>query len=263
MKLGSKVIIPTCQIPVHFAEARIPESFLGKNSFSLGDFTATNPNMQAKTESDGSHESLITLFKIWGIQENRLSQELAFWTNYGKTISLSDKARSFALEATQFKSNIEGIQLMNYPCIVEMRNMNDASKRYFATLIGLTPQRIVIADPWKGKITLSLEEFKAVWTNRVIIVWRNFDGINDELKKGDVQTAVRVLKKRMKETGLLKNYQPDDRFDEELENAIKNLQKKYHLREDGIVGSMTKMALYRSLPFLHLPNLKVEDYEPD
>jgi peptidoglycan hydrolase-like protein with peptidoglycan-binding domain len=74
---------------------------------------------------------------------------------------------------------------------------------------------------------------------------------------------VETLKKRLHEIGMLNNYQPDEKFDEQTEEAVKSLQKKYHLRDDGIVGSMTKMVLYRSLPFLHLPGLGGKGHEPD
>jgi len=83
------------------------------------------------------------------------------------------------------------------------------------------------------------------------------------MKKGKNHPAVRVLKKRLHDIGLLKQYQPDDQFDEQLEEAVKNLQRAYHLLDDGIVGSMTKMVLYRSLPFLHLPGLQGKKHESD
>jgi len=263
MRGGNRGFLPTCQLPSQFAEARIPESLLGESRFSLQTLSDLNGRVQNSQESDGSRESLVTLLKIWGIQENRLSQELAFWKKDTRKFNFSEKAIGFAFEATQFKGNIERIQMINYPCIVEMRDKGNPSKQYFATLIELTPAEAVIVDPWKGKVSITLQEFESAWTNLVIVLWRNFDGINGEIIKGTAHPAIRILKKRLEEIGLLKIYQPDDQFDEQLEDAVKKLQREYHLREDGIVGSMTKMVLYRSLPFLHLPGLGGKGHEPD
>jgi general secretion pathway protein A len=251
------------KMPRQFAEARIPDALMsgGKNStHGAFDFSGI---MRTDGETDGSRESIVTLLKIWGIQEDRLCQELTFWGNDLRAFNFSDKARDFAFETTSLKSSIEELRMINYPCIVELTVRDNPSRRYFATLLALSPAEAVIGDSRNGKITMPLQEFESLWTKSTVILWRNFEGINGIMKKGKNHPAVRVLKKRLHDIGLLKQYQPDDQFDEQLEEAVKNLQRAYHLRDDGIVGSMTKMVLYRSLPFLHLPGLQGKNHESD
>jgi general secretion pathway protein A len=263
MRGGNRGFLPTCQLPSQFAEARIPELLISGGMNRLQNAPDLNTDRSSREASDGSRESLVTLLKIWGIQGNRLAQELAFWTDDGKQFSFLEKARNFALEATVLKTDIEGIRALNYPCIVELKEKHRRSKHSFVTLTELTTEGAVIADPWEGTVTLPLKEFESAWTNLTVIIWRNFDGMSGVMKRGTAHPSVETLKKRLHEIGMLNNYQPDEKFDEQTEEAVKSLQIKYHLRDDGIVGSMTKMVLYRSLPFLHLPGLGGKGHEPD
>lgn len=257
-----KSILPHVQMPARFAEAKIPENLIKENRFLLSGYPS-NIKEASLNESNETDETLSILLKIWGIKEERKSQKVAHWKNEAWKLNFPERIKNFDLEATQFKSDLETLQRLNYPCMVQLRNKGNPDKYHYAALIKLNTEMAIIVDPLKGRIKMPLSEFESLWTRHTIVLWRNFDGINRELKPGIVAPEIRVLKRRFMEIGLLKDYQPDEKFDKSLEDAVKIFQKSFKLRDDGIVGSLTKMALYRSLPFLRLPELKTKSYESD
>ena len=48
----------------------------------------------------------------------------------------------------------------------------------------------------------------------------------------------------------------DSIYDERTEEAIKQIQRKYGLESDGIVGPLTKIVLFNENPRLDIPHIR-------
>ena len=74
-------------------------------------------------------------------------------------LSIRDTAFALGLESNCGKVNIKGIKKISSPCILHW------NQNHFVVLYKVKKNRFYIADPGKGLVKYSLEEFKKHWVS--------------------------------------------------------------------------------------------------
>jgi len=197
-------------------------------------------------------EAMATLLALWDIPREKLVQELQKIST-AASFSFSDMAQSCSLTVTSLDTTLDEIRRLDYPCVIPV---SDPVSRY-VVLAGINNEQVMLLDPRHGKVSLRLDKLQEQWTGKAFYVWRDFANLPPLLKRGDVHRQVMVLKEKLRARKFPMHKPFTDVFDSQMEKAIKTLQAQYGLQVDGIIGSNTKMALYRLVYGDQVPHLEM------
>ncbi|HUN54449.1 MAG TPA: C39 family peptidase [Smithella sp.] len=96
-----------------------------------------------------------------------------------------------------YKADLEDLKSVTTPCIVPIKILN---YRHFVVFRGIHNGHIFFADPWRGDISFTLNEFNDMWYEKVFFVVSAVDGPvlnNLRLKPEDLkyidEDAVRII----------------------------------------------------------------------
>jgi murein L,D-transpeptidase YcbB/YkuD len=67
--------------------------------------------------------------------------------------------------------------------------------------------------------------------------------------KGDTAAAISLIKKRLYKTGDFSSNDTTNLFTDSLESAVKRMQKRYGMKEDGVVGGATLREMNQSIDY--------------
>jgi peptidoglycan hydrolase-like protein with peptidoglycan-binding domain len=86
------------------------------------------------------------------------------------------------------------------------------------------------------------------------IPWKNFLSLKGTIPLDSPKESTIKLKKIMQDIGF-NEIEISPFYDEQTRQAVKEIQKKYGLHIDGVVGSTTKIALYNEKKILGIPHI--------
>jgi general secretion pathway protein A len=116
---------------------------------------------------------------------------------------------------------------------------------FYFTEVGKRPNR---------KLRATRDEIGAYWTGDAYIPWKNFFSINAEIPGDPPGESLITLKLMLRDIGY-KDIDATPRYDPSTRAAVRDVQLRNGLPVDGIVGSMTKIALYNEKEGLGIPHL--------
>ncbi|MCP4693449.1 MAG: AAA family ATPase [Desulfobacterales bacterium] len=159
------------------------------------------------------------------------------------------------------KNDFDLMMKLNLPGMVEMRAGPDASPAHLA-LLALTDGKLVLTAGENGiSRETTLSEFKFHWTGRAYIPWRNFYEISGTVTTGASGEDVQKLKRLLGEVGM-GEIESGPVYDEAVRDRIRWFQKKRDIKDDGIVGALTKMILYNANESLPIPRMGSDNWSP-
>ncbi len=103
---------------------------------------------------------------IQGLLEHGDSEQI----NKLRAFSLLDMKKfvnALGYEGVGYKAEIEDLTTLGKPCLVPIKIFD---YRHFAVLKGIHKGHVFLTDPWRGDISFTLDEFKAMWYENVIFV---------------------------------------------------------------------------------------------
>lgn len=103
---------------------------------------------------------------IKGLLQHGDSEQIA----QKRAFSLLDMKKfvtALGYEGTGFKTDIEDLKTLDRPCLVPVKIFD---YRHFAVLKGIYKGHVFLTDPWRGDISFTLDEFRAMWFENVIFV---------------------------------------------------------------------------------------------
>lgn len=179
--------------------------------------------------------ALLSLYAVWGYQLDLATVSC----EQGKLASLLCFSDNFTLAK---------IVQTNYPAVIKLENgeqyvyavMYKAGENY-QLLIG--EQMIEVSEGWLVKY----------WKGGVTLLWKTPFEFQESLQFGQQSEKVAWLVKQLDESGGRIN-QAKDRFDLALFQQVVDFQRKMDLKDDGVVGVRTMMALMQ-LTHPELPRL--------
>lgn len=140
------------------------------------------------------------------------------------------------------------------PAILPMK-LPGTSTLYYLVYNGIEQGRIILSGGWpQHRLTLDHDAFLAGWQGESYIIWRNFYNISGTLQHGMTNQSVHALKLLLRDTGFTM-LDSGPVFTDELLSIIQKIQREYGLVDDGMVGPLTKIALYRNYQTLPIPRL--------
>lgn len=149
------------------------------------------------------------------------------------------------------------IRRLNLPAILELHLPDNPLPRYL-TVATLGEETITLHAGGVGGedrvIVLAQEALSWFWNGVAYLPWRDFRGIDGTIPLSGMDTSLLVLKGLLREIGF------DDvgdtaTYDDRTQERVKEIQAQYGLEVDGLVGSLTKIALYNEAAGLAIPHI--------
>jgi len=149
--------------------------------------------------------------------------------------------------------DLEPIRALGHPVLLDVEAADGVSRLVALRSIGDGEVELdgVVAE---GPVRVATDELMRVWLGDAHLVWRDFEALPEILRPGDDGEGVEWLQRSLVEVGLLRGT-PTGFYDSGTEIAVKNFQLEHGLDDDGAVGPLTKMALYRALGRYAVPHL--------
>ncbi len=146
------------------------------------------------------------------------------------------------------------IQRLNLPTILAIYLPNHLWPKYL-TITGMDDDLIIFAaEQGRKPIITDWTTLQNYWSGEAFLLWKDYLGIDDSLSKTSRNNSVKAVKQLLFDQGHTK-ISINQTYDKYTQKAIMEIQKKYGLREDGIVGPLTKIALYSESDTFKKPSL--------
>jgi len=137
------------------------------------------------------------------------------------------------------------------PALVEL-NERGAARPYLVRR--LERDAATLVAPTGEELRVPLERLEAAWTRSAWMLWRNIDLLPVDPAEAMTPTVVATVGLRLAKLGHLTGSLPVT-ADARLQAAVRGFQRAAGLREDGIVGPRTTLALARATTARFGPSL--------
>jgi general secretion pathway protein A len=143
------------------------------------------------------------------------------------------------------------LQRLDLPAVVELHVGAQSEPRY-VLVEGVDDEeiRIFVDSP----LRVSRNVVEQSWSRNVHLLWRDVERLSKTMKKGETGPAVAKLQKMLAEVGVLKS-EPTGQYDGATEQAVRRVQRKYGLEENGEASTLTQIILYNAIPRYEHPDL--------
>jgi general secretion pathway protein A len=165
--------------------------------------------------------------------------------------NLSAKAAGFFIQ--RIEADLGVLRNLNMPAILEFRTGPKRPAAYLV-LSGTNAERILLKGPGAAPLVPAAGELQQSWSGAAYILWKNFLSIEGTIPGSAPADSIVALKMLLRELGH-KNLPLSRVYDSGTQRAIEQIQGKYGLPVDGVVGPLTKIVLYREGTSFEIPRL--------
>ena len=249
--------------------ARIPENHSQDTEESVSETNTGQPS--EKTNEELSPRAVVELSEVLGKVNRRSSRALAMkaaidlWSGTTENISLLNDmeddqiffrvaARQSGLSIQRVEADLELVLRLNVPVVMEFYLEAGGTPRYL-TLAKILGEDVILLSGIRGKgIQLDAEQVSSYWSGVAFVLWKDFLNLPVTLSPQNSGDAVLTLKMFMHDLGY-KDIDITPTYDEKTMKTVKQIQRKHGIRTDGVVGPLTKIALYNEKVSLNIPRL--------
>ena len=249
--------------------ARIPENHSQDTEESVSETNTGQPS--EKTNEELSPQAVVELSEVLGKVNRRSSRALAMkaaidlWSGTTENISLLNDmeddqiffrvaARQSGLSIQRVEADLELVLRLNVPVVMEFYLEAGGTPRYL-TLAKILGEDVILLSGIRGKgIQLDAEQVSSYWSGVAFVLWKDFLNLPVTLSPQNSGDAVLTLKMFMHDLGY-KDIDITPTYDEKTMKTVKQIQRKHGIRTDGVVGPLTKIALYNEKVSLNIPRL--------
>lgn len=207
------------------------------------------------------------LLRVWGAEEIRGGE----WRN--GTLDLSAVARARRLEYLPLSGTFNLLSLLDLPVIMELMVPGRQEMR-FVLLLGITQDRCRVQLGREYEVPL--QAISENWFGKAHLFWKDFENIGALLTVGSVGQNVKRLHALLSKVQGAQAGSPSapdqplgrpeflnrETFSTQTEQAVARFQKANRLTPDGVVGPLTMILLYKSLPGYPRPSLVAARHNP-
>ncbi len=213
-------------------------------------------------------ETLLSRFKDHTTRENVLSHIISMWDNE-PVIPLNPliqhiKSNSQFFKMTAAQYNFQVLYLLkdhgfirdcNLPAIFGYK-LPDTSTKGFIGLVNITSDNEYVIFPGMGEKTFKVNPIELIpyLTGETYILWKDNYGYDRVVSETSSKNSILSLKLFLKDIGF-SDIEMTPIYDSLVLNSVKQIQAKYGIVEDGLVGPLTKIMLYnekkeKAVPYL-------------
>ena len=123
----------------------------------------------------------------------------------------------------------------------------------YLALVGMAGDRVTLTDGGEP-FTVAQGDLDAFWSGVSYVPWKNFLNIIGTIPTSATRDDLITLKILLRDIGF-RDIDIQPVYDAQTRGAVKSIQEKYGLAVDGVVGSSTKIALYKERRAFDIPDI--------
>jgi hypothetical protein len=198
------------------------------------------------------NNALAGALSLWGVAQPIKMDTERELTDPEAYFVLTARKNGFRVQGMQ--SSLARISKLNLPAIFGFYLPGQAAP-YFLTLSKIDNGKLTfLTNTGGGHIVVDSREIETLWLGLVYIPWVNFDDYDGILPINGSGDDVLKLKQLLETIGY-EDLEPGIVYDKKTEAAIRDVQRRYAIPMDGLVGPLTKIALYNEQPGLNIPHV--------
>ena len=202
---------------------------------------------------DNSRQSALTaVMEMWG-ESNSIRPYLNELADDEKFFNLAAKQNGFLIYASN--TDMDLVRKLNLPAVIQLHMPEEPSFFYMA-VCRIEGGEITLKQEAKEKgVGIKMGALSPFLGGKVFIPWKNFYDYSGMISLGSATDAILTLKTHLRKIGF-DELDPRPVYDKKTEEVVRHLQKKHGIREDGLVGPLTKIILYNELKSLNVPKIR-------
>jgi general secretion pathway protein A len=155
-------------------------------------------------------------------------------------------SRQCEMELCEIKNDLELLRKLQLPSVLECRLPEDLNPRYLA--VSRVGRESVSAKRGveEEEILAPIADLKAHWSGVAYLLWKNTLRLEDRIPLRLTQDSVLRLKTALKELGF-HDIPMSPVYDRGTVAAVRQIQRRYGLEADGVVGPLTKIVLHQAI----------------
>jgi len=199
---------------------------------------------EATSPAEPARSLLARLLRLWGVSDELGAPVVAAWpADAGGGPDIAAVAARYHLTATVLRDvSVSDLRAVGLPAIVELGERG-AARPYLVRR--LERDAATLVAPTGEESRVPLERLEAAWTRAAWVLWRNVDLLPVDPAEAMSPTVVATVALRLAKLGHLTGALPTVP-DGRLQAAVRSFQRAAGLREDGVVGPRTTLALARA-----------------
>ena len=196
---------------------------------------------------------LVQALRLWGVNDELSDGIVSAWpADAARAPDVAAIAARYQLSATLVpETTLAELRAIGLPALMQIGGSEGARALLLRRIEGDTA---VLATPPGEETHIALDRLEAAWNHQAWIIWRNIDLLPADPNKDLTPTVVATLALRLQKLGHLTPPVPTTN-NERFQQAVRRFQNATGLREDGIVGPRTTLALSRVIGGRFSPTL--------
>jgi general secretion pathway protein A len=208
-------------------------------------------DLRAVSMNDSAVRATEALLHAWGVEGVRNNE----WRR--GSLDLGTIARARRLEYLPFNGSLNLAALLDLPIILELV-LPEIQDTRFVLLLGLSRDRCRLFLDYERE--LPLQVLSDNWFGKGYLLWKDFEELGTQLTVGSVGLNVQRLHRLLAKTADLNgNGLPSSGwetvFSRQTEASVARFQRTKRLAPDGVVGPLTMILLYNTVPTYQRPRL--------
>jgi general secretion pathway protein A len=199
------------------------------------------------TESESARRAFNVLASIWNV--NPIADAVSWTSSDG----MERAARGRGLLLYKFSGNLGALLRLDYPAALELTLPGVEGKR-FLSVVGMEEEQIKVEPPVGGRRSLAFSEVEKHWSGQGFLLWKDPLDLLAKVSWGAKGEPIRTLQGLLREIGMYQ-HPLTGVYGSDTLSAVKNFQSSKGIENDGVVGRLTLMYLYRSLDPFGFPSL--------
>lgn len=207
--------------------------------------------LQKSSSVESAIHATAGLLQTWQVEELHEREWQA------GTLDLEAIAHARQLEHLEFSGNLSFLGLLNLPSVVEL-HVPERQESRFVLVVGMDGEhcRVLLDREYR----VSQRVLTDNWFGKGRLFWKDFEDLGDLLAVGhsgqqvdrlhSLLSRAQVLSLSARRPGMARHV-----FGPETELAVARFQRGKRLTPDGVVGPLTMILLYHSVPGYHHPRL--------
>ena len=143
---------------------------------------------------------------------------------------------------------------LNVPAVLEFYLQGGGTPRYLTLAKTNEEDAVLLGGAVEEGIQVDRDQLISHWSRVAYVAWKDFLNLPGILSFQNSGDSVLTLKMFMHELGY-KDLDITPTYDAKTAKAIKQVQRRHGIQADGVVGPLTKIALYNEKAALNIPRL--------
>jgi general secretion pathway protein A len=219
---------------------------------SNGASTEFSKFIQDMDARSARHIALQTVLDLWGVKSS-IDPALDERTDNDTFFEMAAGQNGLAM--LRVDCRLEILKKLNLPAIISV-SLPGGSSPGFLTVLGIQDEQVTLGRARLNEtITVAEDVLMPYCANGVYVPWKDFMSPDDPTPNRSPRNAIAALKNHLNEIGYTQ-LDTGPSYDERTKEAIRQIQRKYGLEPDGIVGSLTKIVLFNENQRLDIPHIR-------